>query len=97
LECPKDTFPDVKILTKSWQDSSKKKAERVKALLNIDLECHWNFLVKPHGQWLMVRCLLNTTNQVLLTLSDALFTAWMPIRPEHPPELKQMTDVCELQ
>jgi len=97
-ECPEDMLPDVKILTKSWQDSSKKKVKRIKSLSKIDLECHWHFLVKPHVQWLMLRCLLNVTiSQVLPALSDALFTTWMCIRHEHRLELKAMTDILELQ
>lgn len=47
-DCLEDTLPDVKLLTKTWEESSKKKAEGINSLTNIYLEFHWRFLVKPH-------------------------------------------------
>lgn len=94
--CPKDTLLDVKFLTRTWQESSKNKAHGIKALSKIDLEFHWNFLVKPHSQWLVLRCLANTTSHLLPTLNNALFTSGMCIIPQHPPKLKWMTYICEL-
>lgn len=95
-DCREDTFPNVKLLTNTWQESSKKKAKGIKALSKIDLEFHWNFLVKPHSHWLMLRCLVNTTSHLLLTLKNALFTAHTCIYPHHPPQLMPITYICEL-
>jgi len=96
-ECLENTLPNVKTLTKTWQESLKKKVGQKKSLSKIDLECHWHFLVKPYGKWLILRCLLNTTSEVLPVLNNVLFTKWMCIRPKNPPECKARIDICELQ
>jgi len=79
---PKGTLFDIKLLTKTSQELSKKKNEKIEKLSKIDLKCHWHFLVKPHSQWLMLRFLSNTTTHMLPTLKDAtIFTSQMQIQP----------------
>ena len=92
----KDSFLGVKFLTRTWQESLKNKVEGIKALSRINLEFHWHFLIRPQSQWLMLRCLADTTMHLLLALNNTLFIALMCIDPHHPLELKLMIDICEI-
>lgn len=76
-DCPDRNLSDIKLLTKTWQDFSKKKAKKIRKLSKIDLEFHWYILVKPHSQWVILRCLSNTTTHMFPMLNDAIFTSQM--------------------
>lgn len=90
------TLPNIKLFTNTWQDLSNEKSEKIENFSNIDLEFHWNFLGKPHTQWLMFRCLSNKSTHMLPELKDVIFTGQMCIQPWFPPKLKHMIEIYEL-
>jgi hypothetical protein len=74
---PKGHLARCQTLKQSWQETSKKKVQDIQSLSQVNLESYWHFLVKPHSQWLVLRCLSNATIQFLPALSDAVFTGQM--------------------
>jgi len=76
---PEGACQTLNFLLNIWQDSSKKRVEIIYQLSKIDLENHWQYLVKPQSRWLMLRCLSNTTTDMLPTLRDSIFINKMHI------------------
>lgn len=94
--CPPGSLPIVQYLIMKWKEVSKFKEENIRKLEKLDWDKYWRYLVKPHRQWLMLHCLINTSSYMLPPLSDAVFTGQLCIRPVQPPEFRPMFNILQL-
>ena len=59
-------------------------------------EKFWFFLVKPHSQQMVVKCLTDVINHMIPELVDATFTTQLHSHMSHPPEVQPMLAIFQL-
>ena len=83
-------------MIRQWKEVSKVKEDHIMKIEKLDWVKYWRYLVKPHSQWLMLHCLIDTSSYMLPPLSDAIFTGQMRIRLGQPPKVKPMLHILQL-
>ena len=52
------------------------------------------YLVKPHSQWMTVKCIINSADKVVPALIDSVFAAQLSAEVGQPTLLKSMMNTC---
>lgn len=89
-------MPELGALHKNWQEKAKTQREAITKLTKTIWESYWQYLVKPHIQIMTLNCSLHLTQQMLPPLTDAIFVGQLRTHFGAPPQLKPMTDICDL-
>ena len=53
-----------------------------------------DILVKPHSQWMTVKCIINAAEKVVPVLIDSVFSAQLKAEVSQPTLLKPMMNAC---
>ena len=78
------------------EQTTHEKEETIKQLTRLNWETYQNFLVKQHSQWMTLRCLTTSTQNMVPALLDAIFAEQLKSTISQPPQLKPMIDICNL-
>ena len=87
---------DLGALHKSWQEKAETQREAIKKLMKTNWESYWKYLVKSHRQMMTLNCSLHSTQRMLPPLTDTIFTGQLRTHFAAPPQLKPMTNICDL-
>lgn len=87
-------LPNKLQLETEWRQKALAKMKAIQALAKLNWECYWTYLVKPHSQWMMVKCITNTAKKAAPTLVDAVFAAQLSAKISQPNLLKPMLNTC---
>ena len=53
------------------------------------------YLVKPHSQWMTLKCIINSAEKMVPALADSVFIAQLKSEISQPTLLKQMLNACD--
>ena len=81
-------------LEAEWKQKAQAKEKEIHALARLNWECYWTYLVKPHSQWMMVKCITNAAEKVAPAFVDVVFAAQLNAEISQPTLLKPMLDTC---
>ena len=87
-------LPNKLQLETEWRQKVQVKGKATQALARLNWECYWTYLVKPHSQWMTVKCITNTSEKVAPALVDAVFAAQLSAKISQPTLLKPMLNTC---
>ena len=62
-------------LETEWRQKVQAKGKAIQALARLNWECYWTYLVKPHSQWMTVKCITNAAEKLAPALVDVVFAA----------------------
>jgi len=68
-------LPNKLQLEAEWKQKVQEKGKAIQALNMLNWECYWAYLVKPHSQWMTVKCIINAAEKVVPTLIDSILSA----------------------
>lgn len=85
-----------KQLEQQWRHAAQENEQAIKQVNKLNWEAYWQFLVKPHNQWMTLRYLTPSTQKMVPTLIDATFVGQLKYEIGQPPQLKPMTHICDL-
>ena len=77
-----------------WKEKAQEKGKAIQALNRLNWECYWAYLVKPHSQWMTVKCIINSAEKVVPALIDSVFAAQLSAEVGQPTLLKSMMNTC---
>ena len=60
----------------------------------VKLGYYWTYLVKPHSQWMTVKCIINAAEKMVPALIDSVFSAQIKEEFSQPTLLKPMLNTC---
>jgi len=70
----------VKSLEQQWKQELMHREKLIKGIHSLTWETFWFFLVKPHSQQMVMKCLTDAINDIIPKLVDATFTAQLHSR-----------------
>lgn len=88
-------LPKVKQLQIDWRQKAQEKAKSIQRLTMLNWDYYWMYLVKPHSQWMTLKCIINFVEKMVPALADSVFTAQLKSEVGQPTLLKQMLNVCD--
>lgn len=62
-------------LEAEWKQRAQEKAETIQGLNRLNWKCYWAYLVKPHSEWMTIKCIINAAEKIALALIDSVFLA----------------------
>ena len=68
-------LPKVQQLQTGWRQKAQEKAESIQRLTKLNWDCYWMYLVKPHSQWMTLKCIINSAEKMVLALADSVLSA----------------------
>lgn len=86
--------PNKQQLEVEWRQQAQEKGKAIQALNRLNWECYWAYLVKPHSQWMTVKCIVNAAEKVVPALIDYVFSAQLKAEVSQPTLLKPMMNTC---
>ena len=87
-------LPNKQRLEAEWRQKPQEKGKEIQALNRLNWECYWAYLVKPHSQWMTVKCIVNVAEKVVPALIDSIFSAQLKAKVGQPTLLKPMMNTC---
>ena len=87
-------LPSALQLEAEWKQKAQENGKTIQTLAKLNWESYWTYLVKPHSQCMMVRCIMNAAEKVASALMDAVFAAQLSTEVGQPTLLKPMLDNC---
>ena len=87
-------LPNKLRLEAEWKQKAREKGKAIQALNRLNWECYWTYLVKPHSQWMTVKCITNAAEKLVPALVDAVFAAQLSTEVSQPTLLKPMLNTC---
>ena len=87
-------LPNKLRLEAEWKQKAQEKGKAIQALNRLNWECYWAYLVKPHSQWMTVKCIINAAEKVVPALIDSIFAAQLSTEVSQPTLLKPMMNTC---
>ena len=87
--CKKET------LETNWKRRAQEKAEAIQGLTKLNWDYYWAYLVKPHSQWMTVKCIINSAEKMASALIDSVFSAQLKAEVNQLTLLKQMLHACD--
>lgn len=89
-------LPNAKQLELRWKHVAEERAEAIKKVTKLNWEAYWQYLVKPHSQWMTLKCVIVSIKKMVPTLINAMFTGQLKVEVGQPTFLKTMLDICDL-
>ncbi len=68
-------LPNKLRLEAEWKQKAQERGKAIQALNRLNWECYWPYLVKPHSQWMTVKCIIKKKKKVVPSLIDSVFAA----------------------
>ena len=68
-------LPNKLQLETEWRQKAQAKGKAIQALARLNWESCWMYLVKPHSQWMTLKCIFNYAKKMVPTLADSVFLA----------------------
>eukprot|EP00253_Pinus_taeda_P019687 PITA_19687 len=87
-------LPNKLRLEAEWKQKAQENGKAIQALNMLNWECYWAYLVKPHSQWMTMKCIINSAEKVVPTLIDSVFAAHLSAEVGQPNLLKSMMNTC---
>ena len=87
-------LPNKSRIEAEWKEKVEEKGKAIQALNRLNWECYWAYLVKPHSQWMTVKCITNLAEKVVPALIDSVFAAHLSAEVGQPTLLKSMMNTC---
>ena len=78
-----------------WKQKAQEKAQAIQGLTKLNWDYYWAYLVKPHRQWMTLKCIINLAEKMVPTLADSVFSAQIKLEVGQPTLLKQMLHACD--
>jgi len=66
-------LPKAQQLQIVWKQTTEERAEVIKQLNKLSWETYWKYLVKPHSQWMTLKCLITSVKKIVPALAKAVF------------------------
>lgn len=88
-------LPKVQQLQTGWRQKAQEKAESIQRLTKLNWDFYWAYLVKPHSQWMTLKCIINSTEKMAPALANYVFTAQLKSEVGQPTLLKKMLNACD--
>jgi len=88
-------LPNVHQLQIDWRQKAQEKAEEILGLTKLNWDYYWAYLVKPHSQWMTLKCIINSAEKMAPALADFVFSAQIKSEVDQPTLLKQMLNACD--
>lgn len=86
----------MKSLEQQWKQELEQREKIIGGIHSLTWETFWFFLVKPYSQQMVMKCLTDAINQMILELADATFTAQLHSHMSQPQEVQPMLAICQL-
>ena len=75
LECSPQRLPSVKALEQTWKQELEQREILISGIQTLTWENFWFFLVKPHSQRTVMKCLIDAIGYMIPKITDATYTA----------------------
>ena len=82
-------------LQADWKQRAQEKAKAIQGLSKLNWDYYWAYLVKPHSQWMTLKCIINLAEKMAPSLVDSVFLAQLKSEVGQPNFLKQMLHACD--
>ena len=87
-------LPNKLQLETEWRQKAQAKGKAIQALARLNWKSYWMYLVKPHSQWMTVKCIMNAAEKVAPALIDVVFAAQLRTEINQQTLLKPMLETC---
>jgi len=88
-------LPNLQQLKTDWKQKAQEKAEAIQGLTKLNWDYYWAYLVKPHSQWMTLKCIINSVENMAPALVDSVFSTQLKSEVGQPTLLKQMLHACD--
>lgn len=95
-ECSPGELPSIKTLEETWKQELEKRERLIAGIQTLTREIFWFFLVKPHNERTMIKCLKDVIGYMIPEITDATYTAQLHLCMSHPLELQLMLAIFQL-
>jgi len=58
-----------------WKQRAQEKAQAIQGLTKLKWDYYWAYLIKPHSQWITVKCIINSAEKMVPSFVDFVFSA----------------------
>ena len=79
-----------------WKQIVEEKTESIKQINKLNWDTYWQYLVKPHSQWMTMKFLITPAKKIVLTLANSVLVGQLKSEVGQPTLLKLMLDICNL-
>lgn len=89
-------IPEAQKLQVVWKQASEEREEAIKQVNRLNWEAYWQYLVKPHSQWMTLKSLMTSVEKIVPTLTNVIFAGQLNVEVGQLTLLKPMLDICDL-
>ena len=89
-------LPNEKQLELQWKQAAEERAEVIRQVTRLNWEAYWQYLVKPHNQFMTLKHIIVSVEKMVPTLINVVFTRQLKAKVSQPTLLRTMLDICDL-
>lgn len=95
-QCTPGSITTANMIEQSSYPDLEEKGRLIAGVNTLTSDAYWLFLIKPHTQRSILKCLTDALGRIIPNIQDATYAAQLSLRLNKPPEVEPMLAICQL-